>query len=407
MNQPSGSTLPVGPVSISLLGGFSIEMNGTTLTDDMNRSLKLWSVLAYLVLHRDRPIPQGEFIERFWPEDNSTNPVNALKTLLYRIRVMLEPLFPPNVQPILGRRGSYSWNPEVRCELDVDLFERLCRRAGDLSLSATERRDLYGRAIGLYRGDLLPKLGQQMWLIPIFTHYHALYLKAVKTFAELLEEAGLFEKMYDVALRASQIDDLDEGMHILVVHSLLCQGKDAAALKHYEKAIDLLYRKLGVQPSEELQSLYQKIMSTEKAMETDLSVIMGHLRETARRPGAFFCEYGFFREVYRLEARRALRNGTCVHLCLITISLPDGSVPSLKILTHSMDQLKEILIRNLRRGDVVSRFSSAQYVVMLPSANFEDSGMVMDRSVKYFQHQHRHNALRLTVRIREIEPEGL
>ena len=54
-------------VSVSLLGGFALELDGTTLTDDINRSLKLWSVLAYLILHRDRPVSQTEFIETFWP----------------------------------------------------------------------------------------------------------------------------------------------------------------------------------------------------------------------------------------------------------------------------------------------------------------------------------------------------
>ena len=52
-------------VSVSLLGGFALELDGTTLTDDINRSLKLWSVLAYLILHRDRPVSQTEFIETF------------------------------------------------------------------------------------------------------------------------------------------------------------------------------------------------------------------------------------------------------------------------------------------------------------------------------------------------------
>ena len=144
-------------------------------------------------------------------------------------------------------------------------------------------------------------------------------------------------------------------------------------------------------------------MSTEKTLETDLGVIMGDLKEAASRPGAFVCEYGFFKEAYRLEARRALRSGACVHLCLITVSLPDGGVPPLKVLSATMDQLQEVLVRNLRRGDVVSKFSGAQFVILLPAANFEDSNMVMDRVVNAFYQQHRRNFLKLTVRVREIE----
>jgi hypothetical protein len=92
------------------------------------------------------------------------------------------------------------------------------------------------------------------------------------------------------------------------------------------------------------------------------------LQETAGRPGAFVCEYGFFREVYRLEARRAQRSGMSVHIGLITVALPGGGVPPLGVLNITMDQLLEVLVQNLRRGDVISKYSGAQYVVMLPSA---------------------------------------
>lgn len=393
----------VKTVSVSLLGGFALEVDGASLTDDINRSLKLWSVLAYLTLHRERAVPQSEFIELFWPDDHSSNPVNALKTLLYRIRAMLEPLFGQEIQPILSQRGAYIWNPAVGCTLDIDRFEELCRLGGDTQRTAEERMTSYREAVELYKGDLLPKLSHQMWLVPMAVRYHTAYIAAVKDFAVLLDEAALYEEMHEVCARASDLDNLDEGLHTLIVRALLRQGKDAAALEHYEKATDLLYRNLGVRPSEELRSLYKEIMATEKTLETDLGVIMTDLREAAARPGAFVCEYGFFKEAYRLEVRRAIRSGTCVHLCLITVSLPDGGMPQLKVLSNTMDQLLDVLVNNLRRGDVVSKFSGAQYVIMLPAANYEDSNMVMDRVVRAFYQQHRRSFLKLTVRVRELE----
>lgn len=393
----------VKTVSVSLLGGFALEVDGASLTDDINRSLKLWSVLAYLTLHRERAVPQSEFIELFWPDDHSSNQVNALKTLLYRIRAMLEPLFGQEIQPILSQRGAYIWNPAVGCTLDIDRFEELCRLGGDTQRTAEERMTSYREAVELYKGDLLPKLSHQMWLVPLAVRYHTAYVAAVKDFAALLDHASLYEEMEQVCNRASDLDNLDEGLHTLIVRALLRQGKDAAALEHYEKATDLLYRNLGVRPSEELRSLYKEIMATEKTLETDLGVIMNDLREAAARPGAFVCEYGFFKEAYRLEVRRAIRSGTCVHLCLITVSLPDGGMPQLKVLSNTMDQLLDVLVNNLRRGDVVSKFSGAQYVIMLPAANYEDSNMVMDRVVRAFYQQHRRSFLKLTVRVRELE----
>ena len=318
------------------------------------------------------------------------------------MRSLLEPLFGEGLEPILSQRGAYAWNPAIACEMDVDRFELLCRRAQDTALPAQKRMALYEDAAEVYRGDYLPKLANQMWVVPISAHYHTLYLEAVKEYADLLEHAEKFEAMAELCTRASQLDPLDESLHTLIVRALLRQGKDSAALSHYEKATDLLYRNLGVRPSEELRALYREIMDVEERLETNLEVIQANLREAAQRPGAFVCEYGFFKEAYRLEARRSARSGACVHIALITVSLPDGGVPPLGVLNTTMDQLLEVLVHNLRRGDVVSKYSGAQYVVMLPAANFEDSTMVVERIVNAFYRQHRRNFLKITYRIREL-----
>ena len=402
MKQPAAALKRMS-VSVSMLGGFGIEVNGNLLTDEINRSQKPWNVLCYLIMHRDRNVSQSELIELFWPEENSSNPVNALKTLLYRVRAMLEPLFPSETPPILSQRGSYSWNRDIACSVDADRFEALCLRAQEKDRSDEERMACYREATGLYKGDFLPKQENHMWVISLSTHYHALFVRAVKEYAALLEKHEQFEEMTALCSRASGLDTLDEGLHILVVRSLVKQGRDAAALERYEMATDLLYRSLGVTPSAELRDLYTAIMATEKSLETDLAVIQQSLKETAIRPGAFVCEYGFFRETYRLEARRAARNGTCVHLALLTVSLPGGGMPELGALNNTMDQLLAILTNGLRRGDVVSRYSGAQYVVMLPAANFEDSAMVMERIVSAFYRQHRRSFLKISYRIRELE----
>ena len=402
MKQPAAAPKRMS-VSVSMLGGFGIEVNGNLLTDEINRSQKPWNVLCYLIMHRDRNVSQSELIELFWPEENSSNPVNALKTLLYRVRAMLEPLFPGETPPILSQRGSYSWNRDIACNVDADRFEALCLRAQEKDRSDEERMACYREATGLYKGDFLPKQENHMWVISLSTHYHALFVRAVKEYAALLEKHEQFEEMTALCSRASGLDTLDEGLHILVVRSLVKQGRDAAALERYEMATDLLYRSLGVTPSAELRDLYTAIMATEKSLETDLAVIQQSLKETAIRPGAFVCEYGFFRETYRLEARRAARNGTCVHLALLTVSLPGGGMPELGALNNTMDQLLAILTNGLRRGDVVSRYSGAQYVVMLPAANFEDSAMVMERIVSAFYRQHRRSFLKISYRIRELE----
>ena len=78
-------------------------------------------------------------------------------------------------------------------------------------------------------------------------------------------------------------------------------------------------------------------------------------------------------------------------------------MPALNVLGATMDQLLQVMVGNLRRGDVVSKYSGAQFVVMLPAANFEDSTMVMERIVSAFYRQHRRNFLKLSYRLRALD----
>ena len=78
-------------MNISVLGKFSIEYNGKTVSDDINRSKKMWNLLAFIVMNHNSAITQSRFIDSLWSDDNN-NPVNALKTQLFRTREMLKPL---------------------------------------------------------------------------------------------------------------------------------------------------------------------------------------------------------------------------------------------------------------------------------------------------------------------------
>ncbi len=388
---------------VTMLGGFSITVDGQMVSDEANRTHKLWNVLAYLVAHRGRMVPQTEFIEQFWPDEKGAAPANALKTQLYRIRTMLQPLFEGDFQPILSQRGGYEWNPAIHTELDVDMYLALCLRTGQPDLSVSRRKGLLEEAISLYRGDFLPKLSGSGWVLPIAAEHHGRYLEAMISYTSILEDEGLYEDMVSAAQDAIVIDSLDERLHTTIVRGLLHQGKHTEALAHYEYATDLLYRHQGVQQWKELRALYDQIMATEQAFETDLSVIQQDLRETAQTLGAFFCEYGFFREIYRLEARRCIRSGIPIHIALITVSSPDRGLPEMKDINKTMNNLQNVIAYTLRSGDVVARYSGAQFVIMLPGANLQDSEKVIGRVLYKFRRRFRLNRLKISSRVRGIE----
>ena len=101
---------------------------------------------------------------------------------------------------------------------------------------------------------------------------------------------------------------------------------------------------------------------------------------------------------------RALRLGHCVHIALLTFVAKDNSAPELEILSRAMADLQNVILVSLRKGDVVSKYSGAQFVLMLPSANYENSVMVVERICNTFRNTYkRYTSLKLSYSIRDID----
>lgn len=388
-------------MNISVLGKFSIEYNGKTVSDDINRSKKMWNLLAFIVMNHNTAITQARFIDSLWSDDNN-NPVNALKTQLFRTREMLKPLGLEGEGCILSSRGAYSWNPEYEIVLDCEVFEGLVQDAENTSLSNEEKIDKYLKAIKLYQGDFIPKLSGEVWTIPISARYHSLYLESVKKLCALLEKENDSETIINIILKAIEIDNLDEKLHCLLILAYMRCDRYKDALEHYDNATTTLYRNLGVSPSDELSALYSQIMDTQEAMETDLAIIQGQLMENSSGEGAFFCEYGYFVKTYQLTKRRLERLGLSTYLCLVTIQANSAKSLDFAKLDDYMAKVLSILKISLRTGDVVAKYSGAQYIIMLSCVNFENADIVMNRIIAKYKKRHRTDKITLSYKIKEI-----
>ena len=68
----------------------------------------------------------------------------------------------------------------------------------------------------------------------------------------------------------------------------------------------------------------------------------------------------------------------------------------------TMEYLEESLKESLRIGDVAARYSDSQYVVLLPTLNYEDSIKVTDRIVSNLHKKIRNRRVRIKSDISEI-----
>ena len=76
-----------------------------------------------------------------------------------------------------------------------------------------------------------------------------------------------------------------------------------------------------------------------------------------------------------MESRRTGRLGISVFLLLVTVepkaTLASSSKAYLDIVSESMIRLEDVLYHCLRSGDVVSQYSGSQYIVLLPTCQYE------------------------------------
>lgn len=385
------------PIRVYVLGGFRLRVGEQELTEKDYRSPRLWAVLAYLILNRHRQIPQTELIEHFWPDEQGQNPIGALKTTVYRLRRMLLGMLGEEERlPLHSARGSYQWDPEVPCQVDVERFTWLCETAGREIEEDRRRIACYQEAIELYQGGFLPRAAGLTWQAASFARCHILYSEAINRCAALLEQAGDYPRMQKICEEAIERDPLDEELYVLLIRALLHQKKYTAAQQQYEKAAEILYRELGVFPSEALRSLHHEIMDEKKEPSTDLDSILEQLRE-GYSGGAYVCPYGVFKEIYHLEARRSARSGTCAHVAMLTLE---------EERREEAERLRAILQKSLRQGDVIAQYSLRQFIVLLPTANYEESIMICQRVCSAFYRRRRGGSLKFSIRAMELYNRG-
>ena len=185
---------------IQMLGEFSVR-------DDSHQSLLISRrpvrmLLAYLLLHRDRPIPVEELFDAIWPEMDTSKARGNLRRNVYFLLKLL-PEAPADKPWLVRNRKSIQWSPNVDVQLDFVSFGDAVQR-GRLALDAgllSDAESHFAAAIQQYSGPLLPE-SEDTWIEPFRDDYRARYSLTLETMVRLLVES----------------DDLDLAMLYAVKH---------------------------------------------------------------------------------------------------------------------------------------------------------------------------------------------
>lgn len=388
---------------IKMLGIFSLQAGVQIISDNDNRTKKIWTLLAYLIYHRGRTISQKELIKLLWGDDpSSSNPENALRITFHRLRGQLDLLWPNAGRDlILYKENGYSWNQQYPIHLDIDEFDLLCHQ--QIS-EADKKLQNYLSAIALYQGDFLEKQSSESWVIPISTHFHNMYIDICLQASQLLSSKQRHQEAIHICKTALSAEPYHEPLHQVLMkeYASINDSKSAAAI--YEELSKKLFDDFGIRPTEETRCVYRDAVHNLHDHTLPLDTILEHIQEPDYIAGALQCDYDYFKVLCYAESRSMERSGNTVHIALISVTDSTGSPLTKQSLGRIMNQLGEQIRQNLRRGDVFSRCSTSQYIIMLPLANYENSCVVCRRLIAAFSRRHPHVNARINYIVQALSP---
>lgn len=370
-----------------MLGGFFLRW-GDTVLEMGGRSRKLYLLLARVIRERDRGVPYEELAAMLWPgvkPDHAT--WRALKAIIHRARQFMEGFGEDPGKFLIHRNGMCRWNPEVTVRLDAEEFSALCREKGGDKL---ERRV---QALELYQGDFLPAAGNCTWAAGQTRTLHRLWHKVILETLPALAKEGRWEQAAALTKGALELEPEEEILCRSRMEALLALDRKREAALTYERFQNLLMDRKGVLPSNDLQALYSTALDDPNS-QIILPTSLPQLLQESPTPGALLCGFDFFRMICFSLVRSAQRAEQPLFATLYTLSSDREDLPRFS-LDRAMNNLQGIILENLRRGDIVTRCSNAQFAILLPQASYENAKRVSLRVARAFTRQFPHAPVQL------------
>ncbi len=368
-----GSTLKV-----SMFGGFRLNYEGQDISFERNTATKTNQLMQILLLAGKEGIKREHLMAMLFGRDELTNPANSLRATVFRLRKLLAETNLPEDDYIHIKKGIYTWTSAIPYELDVNRFFNL-RDAVAEEKDSEKAQQLRREALDLYRGELLPSISMEEWVIVKSVAVKEVYTVFLTDFVEKDFE----EERYDDALQylktAVKLYPFQDWQSYQV-QGLMELGRMEEAMQVYENTSKLYFEELGISPSERMLRQIQKISDKFQTGDGVAEDINRNLKEKEVASGALFCSYPNFVNSYRYMERVLERTGLSAYLLVCT--MVNGRGEPLKKTEKQLEmaeRLRDAIQTSLRKGDMFTQYSPNQYLLLLLSIKQEDCKVVMGR----------------------------
>ena len=243
---------------IRLLGDFSLIYADRQVTS-LN-TLRLQSLLTYLVLHCNAPQQRQHLAFLFWPDTTEAQARNNLRQLLHQLRQAL-----PAVEHFLSAdTHTLHWHPVIPFHLDVAEFEHALNLA-DTAIQQHDESTLQAalkQADSLYRGELLPGCYDE-WILPERERLRQLHSQTLEQLLSLFEAQGNTVTAIRYAQRLIGLNPLSEDLYRRLMHLFALNNDRASALHVYHTCVSTLQHEMGIDPGPATREAYEQLIQQE------------------------------------------------------------------------------------------------------------------------------------------------
>lgn len=252
-------------LAMRLFGGLQISQNNVPLSGFVSN--KVPALLVYLAV-TGRTHQRDTLASLLWGEMSDTDAKNNLRQALANLKKLVEP-------HLLITRDSVAFDSTAPHFLDTAQFEQAIHQSR--SHPPDKRFEPLQQVAALYQGDFLAGFfvreapDFEEWQLAQRVRYRELALHTLHTLVEHYLAQGQYGRTIDQATRLLALDAWREETHRQLMLALVRSGQRSAALAQYENCRRLLKQELGVEPSPETTTLYQRIQAAQNAPRHNLS----------------------------------------------------------------------------------------------------------------------------------------
>lgn len=360
---------------LNLFGKFTLEYQNESYNLEQYLSKQLLDVLKVFVLNYKNPISNDWFIQMFW-QDNE-NAINSLKFSIYRLRKMLKNIQGlEQIELIITTNNGYQFNPNIKCIVDVSLFQELYRKIPKEHELDEETIILAEQLESLYQGPVKVD-SNYVWFMLMEENYRSDYIIILKKLCNYYIKNGFNDKLKNISLKAATLEPMIEENHFYYIQSLLKTNEASKAFEYYQKSTKMLMDEYALVLSDKMKGLYNYLV--DKIEETQHSdTIMSFYKKKNVSGGALYCNNTTFNYIYDIYLRNSQREKQMYYLFVFEIKSKteiEKYIP--KIISCFQD--------SLRSGDIFSRINHYQFLVLLPCKSDDESHMIARRITNNFR----------------------